>query len=159
MSLPPPPPHSHPFKKKIKVNDDTWLNLVLWYCLGYMAEVLISCEGENVCRSLSPVFLFVFVLVSATPLNGLLYLGHKCIYIVHAPTIIGHVHICKKFFDFMIFLELCSFWNLCISSPCNMGAWRMWARSLFLSLRNLLSFWTRSPVNKHDNPIYVHSFN
>lgn len=73
-----------------------------------MAEVLISCEGENVCQSLSPVFLFVFVLVSATPLNGLLYLGHKCISIVyvcilHAPTIIGHVHICKKFFDFMIF--------------------------------------------------------
>lgn len=23
--------------------------------------------------------------------------------ILHAPTIIGHVHICKKFFDFMIF--------------------------------------------------------
>lgn len=26
--------------------------------------------------------------------------------ILHAPTIIGHVHICKKFFDFMIFWEL-----------------------------------------------------
>lgn len=84
-----PPPHSHPFKKKIKVNDDTWLNLVLWYCLGYHGGSINKLRGGK-CMSVTKSCFFVcFCFGKRNPVERTfvfrtqMYIYSICVYYMH----------------------------------------------------------------------------